>query len=273
MDRSNSFLTNKPDSITTEEVMADFLDAISKIYSNSMLLKGCMALYIHSDLKTNLRKTRDLDFNFFYLEDWEDFCENSFLIATKFSKLKFTYAITKRRGFDKNPSGDSLKFKASKDGQVIEFKIDMNIGGNELSELNSELTRSPINLYSVYGILSDKLKVLSERKLCRRIKDLIDVYYISTTMCIDFKVLVDAILFKYKEEILGNLNPCFVLDLENYDQIKYAYDKYDIGDIKKEDFEVVYAVVVYFVSPVYEFLLDRELCYSSWSKEELLWLR
>ena len=24
---------------------------------------------------------------------------------------------------------------------------------------------------------------------------------------------------------------------------------------------------------VYEFLLDRELCYSSWSKEELLWLR
>ena len=273
MKESKSFTGEIDVDVTVEEIMADFLDAVSRVYSNSMMLKGCMALYIHTDFKTNLRKTRDLDFDFFSLEDWEDFCKNSSLIASKHSKLKFNYTVVSRRGFSKNPNGDSIKFKASNGNRVVEFKIDMNIGNNDFSNLNRKITESPINLYSITGILCDKISVLATRKLCRRIKDIIDVYYICSNFNVDFDLVVASIISKYGEEIQRNLNPCFVLNLENYDNLNHAYSVYDLGDVDKDDFIRVYEKVSMFVSPIYEFLADGKLHYTLWDKGKGLWLR
>lgn len=273
MKKSTSFSGKVSTDISAEEVMLDFLDAVSDVYKNSMMLKGCMALYLHSDNKTNLRQTRDLDFNFFGLSDWEDFCKYSPTLASKFSKLNFKYEITSRRGFAKNPNGDSIKFKATRGSTIVEFKIDMNIGNSDFSRLTNKLTSTSILVYNIYGILSDKLTVLSSKKLCRRIKDLIDVFYISSNFNPDFNTIVKSIQIKYSAEIQKNLNPCFILDLNNYSDLEHAYNVYDMGDVAKEDFKAVYKRSLEFVSPIFEYLEDGKLSYGSWCKESGLWLK
>lgn len=124
-----------------------------------------------------------------------------------------------------------------------------------------------------YGILADKLYVATTKKLCRRIKDLIDIWYISSKFDVDFSILIQTIKELYGNEIKENLNPCFLLDLKNYEFLKHAYDSYDLGDVKKADFSKVYSLSVSFSSPVFEYLADGRLLYDFWDRGDKLWLR
>lgn len=267
---SNSFYRN---SLSLEDVMYDFLDAISSVYHNSMILKGCMCLKIQLDNSNIVRGTRDLDFHFFTRDDWEDFVSNSCSIATIHSKNKITYSITHRRGFKVNPNSDSIKIKACSKSKIFNFKIDMNISDCKDSyEPNSSITNTSININSIYGILSDKLNVLSSRKACRRIKDLLDVYYICKSK--DNLTIKEVYLHLKNKEVLKKSiikDGCYLLIEDNYEELRHAYDRYKINVGEKPNFNTIYEVVYKFCEPIFSRLIIDYDYDCIWSKEELKW--
>ena len=268
---SNSFNRN---SLSLEDVMYDFLDAISTVYHNSMILKGCMCLKIQLNNPNIIRSTRDLDFHFFTKDDWEDFVSNSCNIATVHSKLNIKYRLTGRRGFDKNPNSDSIKIEGVYHDITYDFKIDMNfVNGSEIYELNNYVTDCDININSIYGILSDKLNVLATRKVCRRVKDLLDVYYVCA--CKNNMILSEVFGSLQNKDNLRtfiNNNGCFILREDSYDELEHAYEKYKIVIGLKPDFNEVYNIVYDFVEPVFSRLFISYSYDCTWSKEELKWM-
>ena len=271
----NNFNRNLNDTITVEEAMLDFLDCISPYFKNVMMLKGCMALKINVKFNDDLRGTRDLDMNFATPDYWELFCSNSCRIATTKTKLGVIYRPIKRRGFEKNPNGDSLTINYQlPNGSTDVFKVDMNFGNlTDYFETN-DFTEESIKVYNVYGILSDKLKVLSIQKIRRRIKDLLDVYYIANSTEIDLNELITTINRKYpeiKESLMSET--CFTLNPHNLGSIKQAYSKFEARGVESIDFDEVYDLVFKFSSVIYSEVLGASNKYSRWNPINRLWER
>ncbi|WP_304427942.1 nucleotidyl transferase AbiEii/AbiGii toxin family protein [uncultured Clostridium sp.] len=177
--------TDKP-SLNIKDILKDFLNAIGEDYYNEFVVKGCMALNNHFNYNNlgDARQTRYIDLHYYNREDWENFVKHSSMTSTMNSKLRITYELIWRRGFIKNPNGDSLKFKAvTLSGDIFEFSVDMNFG-NVVDLV--KLEESKLSFYSIPVILSDKLTVLSTRIVCRRIKDLLDIYLISSNFDLSY---------------------------------------------------------------------------------------
>lgn len=159
-------------------------------------------------------------------------------------------------------------------GSTSNFKIDMNFGKLEDYFETNAFTKERIKVYNIYGILSDKLKVLSTQKVRRRIKDLLDVYYLANSTNINLRLLVDALERKYPE-IKSMLleDSCFTLNPTNYSFLEQAYSKFNARGVDRVNFEEVYSVVAKFSSIVYEELLGVPSNYDVWNTKSLMWER
>ena len=75
-------------------------------------------------------------------------------------------------------------------------------------------------------IMIEKLQVLSSIKVCRRVKDLIDVYYLITNFDFDYDEIFD--IMQTKTDLIDSMltDGCFILMDDKRDLIKNAFDKY-----------------------------------------------
>ena len=250
-----------------EIVMEDFLQGIDELVKEKFILKGCMALKRHlpiNNLSMNMRQTADIDFSAVDKESWEDLVNNCAEIATLNSTLGCHYQLLSRRGFDKNPNSDSLKIKYDNGQSSGIFKIDMNVKPGD-SAFYVNMGTTSMKVYSISGILSDKLSVLLSPKLCRRIKDLIDVYYLSNSTIYLLDDLVEG-LKDFESE-------GFILSPGNHDIIRHAYDKYKMDNVDKPRFEEVYIRVLSFIIPIYlkKFKNQNLLNVERWDFESGKW--
>lgn len=273
INKSNSFGESPNiNSYSTQEVIEDFLKSISKSDLNCFAVKGCMALNNHFINKRLpfARMTQDLDLHCYSRENWENFVEESSKIATLNSKIGATYKLISRRGFDKNPNGDSLKYQASfVKGGTIDFKVDMNFG----SDVDIISYDDCISFYSIPVILSDKLTVLATRKICRRIKDLIDIYLI----CSNFDLQYLEICSKIKNRLDStnrsiDLNNLYFLNDGSIEEMKHAFSKYDQSVKMDVSFEELFYKVLDFVSPIYLYLNDNIKVIDFWDSKKGEWL-
>lgn len=94
-------------------------------------------------------------------------------------------------------------------------------------------------------MISDKVCVVSSKKVFRRIKDLIDLYYFSYIFeynCTDIKKNV-----KENKKTIGD----FYELLNNVDEMKHSYEKFRIiGTSYKPDFDIVYKRVIEYIKPL-----------------------
>lgn len=271
MSMLNNF-SKKPNVENFEIVLLDFLEAISNVYKNSMVLKGCMCLKLQLSLDKQIRGTSDLDMHFFTLDDWEDFVNMCCPLANKYSTRGIKYELVSRRGFRKNPNSDSLKFKATlPNGEIYDFKLDMNIGNCNYKDSIVLPNGVSINVNSVLGIMIDKLQVLSSIKVCRRVKDLIDVYYLITNFDFDYDEIFD--IMQTKTDLIDSMltDGCFILMDDKKDLIKNAFDKYQFLNGEKPEFEEVYNLVMQFSETIYGSLCVGRFSSRVWSKEEREW--
>ena len=140
----------------------------------------------------------------------------------------------------------------------------MNIGINSSATvvLDGELDNS-LRVNSIYGILADKLNVMRSKKICRRIKDFMDINCILENMQFDLSELISVYKNIYTLDNT-NVEEVYFLNPKNLDDIGHAYKMYNTASYKKPDFMKTYEFVLEFCSMFYSRLYIN-------GKEKLIW--
>lgn len=99
-------------------------------------------------------------------------------------------------------------------------------------------------------MIADKIVSISSDMIFRRIKDFIDLYYLSQVFEIEKDDIIDAI------EEMGRELGDFQGFLGRKEEIKYSFNKFRFsGDVEKPCFEEVYSAVSDFLQ---EFLIEYD---------------
>ena len=231
--------------ITAEEKL--MYDVMKVIYDSgipisfkgSMVLKACL---LEAGYEEETRHTVDIDAN------WNS--ENS--PSTDQIKDSLQKAIDKcdidlevktlREYGEKRSAGFELIERTTEE---ILFTMDIDVNRPAV----------PTKIYEVEGIrfrgvsplqmIADKVETISTDKVFRRIKDVVDLYYISKVF--DFRVADVLQTLRNSERTLGN----FQGFLHRAEELKLSYDKFRFaGDVNKPSFEEVYRSVKMYIKRI-----------------------
>ena len=240
------------------------LDIIKDFAENcgdyDQILKGGLALsYLYGDNQPSARATVDIDYNFQEEKIWEEFKNNSCIIATNNSKLNLIYELKKAKV---NPNGESLYITWTNKDETSKgkFKIDMNYGDycKSTKKLN-------LNIYAPEMILTDKICVLCSPNIRRRVKDLYDIYLVASHETFELKDL----LFEMKTKLNSRSFKLGKLSLLNYlflSEIEFAYKKLRLMDMPP--FEEICLKVLKFVLPLLDLKSHQNI---SWNPKTFSW--
>ncbi len=225
----------------TEKIMYDVMRALYESgipisFKGSMVLK---AYLLEAGYMEETRHTVDIDANWYSSTppSAEQMIE-SFQSAMTAKKLKINVGIYRMYGEGRSAG---FELKDSTSGEVL---CTMDVDVNDLF--------LPTKLYEINGLcfrgvvpvqmISDKLSVISSGKVLRRIKDVVDMYYISKVIILDYCAVTEALNNSSKR--LGD----FSTFLHCKEELSHAYEKFRFsGDVNKPSFEDVYQEVKGFI--------------------------
>ncbi len=231
--------------ITTEEkLMYDVMKAIydSGIpvnFKGSMVLKACLMEAGYSD---ETRHTVDIDANWY--SDTPPTAEQMVESLQK--------AISK--------SGLDLKvsiYRMYGEGRSAGFELTDSKSGEMLFTVDVDVNRPvpPTKIYEVAGVrfcgvapiqmISDKVAAISTDKVFRRIKDVVDLYYISHVVPFDRAAVLETL--KNSGRMLEGFNGF----LRRPEDLRHSYEKFRFtGAVSKPPFEEVYHSVKAYIKDV-----------------------
>lgn len=231
--------------ITAEEkMMYDVMKAIYESgipvnFKGSMVLKACL---IEAGYPEDTRHTVDIDGN------WNsdtppsaDQMVESLQKAIDKSGIELKISIYRMYG-ESCSAGFNLTDKATDE---ILFTMDFDV--------NRPIP--PTKVYEIEGIrfcgvspiqmIADKTAVVSTDKVFRRIKDVVDLYYLSSVFAFDCKAVNQALINSKRQ--LGDFNGF----LNRTDDLKHSYEKFRFaGGVNKPPFEKVYHAVKTFLAEI-----------------------
>lgn len=208
-------------------------------FKGSMVLKACL---LEAGYNEETRHTVDIDAN--WISDTEPTAEHMVASLQKAlfkSGIDLNVRLYRMYG-EKRSAGFEL-IDASTDDILFTMDVDV----------NRPIT--PTKIYEINGIkfcgvsplqmISDKLSAISTEKVFRRIKDVVDLYYISKV----FEFNTDEIM-----QTLKNSNR----ELDNFDgflhrsnDLKHSYEKFRFaGGVNKPPFDEVYHSVKTYIKSV-----------------------
>lgn len=208
-------------------------------FKGSMVLK---AYLIEAGYQEETRHTVDIDANWY--SDKEISGENMTMSLQKImnaNNIGLNVSMYRMYGVGKSAG---FKFVDKESGEIL-FSMDIDV--NRPS--------TPVKVYEISGItfrgvtplqmIADKTIVLSTDKIFRRVKDLVDLYYISNIMAF-YKDEVMNIVMKSGREF-GD----FDAFLNRKDELIHSYNKFRFnGSVNKIDFDTLYEQVKSFISPI-----------------------
>lgn len=222
------------------EVMKALYDSgIPVSFKGSMVLKACL---MEAGFTDDTRHTVDIDGN------WNsETPPSSGQMVDSFQKALDDHGISLSVGlYRMYGEGRSAGFELkTKDTEEILFTMDIDVNRPVV----------PTQIYEIAGVkfigvapkqmIADKISVISSDKIFRRIKDVVDMYYISQ-------------VFEFNaDEVLKTLNDCG-RKLENFngfinrtEDLRHSYDKFRFsGGVNKPAFEEVYDSVKTFIKDI-----------------------
>ncbi|MDD6352310.1 MAG: nucleotidyl transferase AbiEii/AbiGii toxin family protein [Lachnospiraceae bacterium] len=94
-------------------------------------------------------------------------------------------------------------------------------------------------------MIADKISVISTDKIFRRVKDVVDLYYLSKVFSFDKRLILEVL--KNSERTVGN----FYGFLYRTDDLRHSYDKFRFtGNVNKPPFEEVYSAVKIYIKDI-----------------------
>ena len=228
--------------ITAEEkLMYEVMKAIYESgipisFKGSMVLRACL---MEEGYAQETRHTVDIDGN------WNsDTAPSSEQMLEALQNVLDKSGISlKIRLYRMYGAGRSAGFELV-DSQTEEVIFTMDIDVNR--------PEPPTKIYEVDGfrfrgvapvqMIADKLAVISSDKIFRRIKDVVDLYFISKVYDLDCGKIADTL--KNSERTLGDFNSF----LHREDELKRSYEKFRFdGNLTKPLFDDVYNSVLSFI--------------------------
>lgn len=261
------------DAIGMYNFLLSTANIISKTkYARFFALKGGLVLmskmfeFSRMDL---FRKTSDIDIHCSSKDIWVSFCnECEFILnSSDYAKTnRLTYRLvnirSKSKGLD---TSDSLSFEVSTmSGDIIKFKIDMNIKSDSIVEISFDNILQ-LNTYSEYTMMSDKIVTVSSQKIYRRIKDLYDICVLASLYRFELGKLTRVLKTKHSIELRNLTN---MLKAENMSDIYHAYNSFK-GIINKPDITVIMDIAQKFLCPFYNYIETGLI----WDNRSCLWKR
>lgn len=218
---------------------AIFESGIPISFKGSMVLKACL---IEAGYDEETRHTVDIDAN------WNsdtfptgEQMTNSLQNALEKNNINLDVNIYRMYG-----DGRSAGFELSdKNTGEIYFTMDIDVNRPLAPTKIYEVEEFRFRGVSPYQMIADKLSVVSTDKIFRRIKDLVDLYYISKTF--DF----DKIEILQTLEDSGRTLDTFDGFLHRTEELKHSYDKFRfVGGVNKPPFDEVYEEVKSYIKEV-----------------------
>ena len=228
--------------ITAEEKLmyqvmkAIYESSIPINFKGSMVLKACL---MEAGYTEDTRHTVDIDGN--WNSDTPPTSEQ--MVESLQNALDKNGVDLKVRLYREYGEGRSAGFElVDKETEEVIFTMDIDV--------NRPVP--PTKIYEVEGfrfcgvapvqMIADKLAVISSDKVFRRIKDVVDMYYISKVFEFNAHDVLDAL--RRSQRTLGDYHGF----LRREDELKHSYEKFRFtGDVNKPPFEAVYDTVLMFI--------------------------
>ena len=229
--------------ITVEEELmyrvmkAIYESGIPVSFKGSMVLKACL---LEAGYLNETRHTVDIDAN------WNT--------DTPPSAEQMTESLQKalqKSGIELNVS----LYRMYGEGRSAGFELADQSTGEIFFTMDVDVNRPmpPTKIYEVEGIrfrgvtsvqmIADKLSVISTTKVFRRIKDVVDLYYLSRVFPMNVKDVMEALNISRKK--LGD----FADFLHGTEALKHSYEKFRFeGGVSKPPFEEIYDAVKAYIS-------------------------
>ena len=225
-----------------EKIMIQVILELSKNHA-PVVFKGAMTLKIalqnQKDASVS-RITRDVDGDWIALNT--SMQEMEAILSKAVKAIDDTLTVLSVRSF---AEGKSAGFRVRTAEGTPLFGMDLSVRENPYNTLyfvsfkdESGMIRGAL----LEKMLVDKIRVISTRKVFRRVKDIVDVYILSSSKGIKLEKIQD-ILQEYKND-LGN----FSAFIERKDDLEHAYEKLK-GITNKPSFSEVYTQVKIFLMP------------------------
>ena len=201
-------------------------------FKGSMVLKACL---MEAGFDEDTRHTVDIDAN--WVSDappTADRMVDSLQNAIRKSGIKLDVSIYRMYGEGRS-AGFELKDSAA--GEVIftmDIDVDRPVPPTKIYEINGMrfIGVSPVQM------IADKVAVVSTDKVFRRIKAVVDLYYLSRVFAFDRAAVMQAL--KNSGRTMGDFNGF----RNRHDDLRHSYEKFRFtGDVSKPSFDTVYGTV------------------------------
>ncbi len=228
--------------ITAEEklmykVMKAIYDSdIPVDFKGAMVLKACL---MNAGYTGEIRHTMDIDANW-YSDSPPTVAqmEKSLTDALRKNGIDLSVHLYRMYG-----EGRSAGFELSDpDADEILFTMDMDVNRPAQSTQIYDIAGLRFRGISPMQMLADKISAISTEAVFRRIKDVVDLYYLSQVFELDQSALMSTIINSGRQ--LGN----FYGFLYRLDDLQHAYEKFRFtGEADKPSFNDVYGAVKQYV--------------------------
>lgn len=232
-------MINAEERLMYQVMKAIYDSGIPVSFKGSMVLKACL---LEAGYAEETRHTVDIDAN------W-----NSDIPPSGEQMVKSLQDAITKQGIDLEVS----LFRMYGEGRSAGFELTDRDTGEVLFSMDIDVNR-PVpqtKMYEVDGLhfrgvapaqmFADKISVVSSEKVFRRVKDVVDLYYLSKVFDFDKDTALQALKNSNRE--LGNFHGF----LHRRSELQHSYDKFRFaGDVDKPPFDDVYRAVKRYIKTV-----------------------
>ena len=215
-----------------EVMKAIYESGIPVSFKGSMVLRACL---MEAGYSEEIRHTVDIDAN--WISDVPPSAEQMVeSLQNAITKLGAALDISIFRMYGEGRSA-GFEIKDHSTGESI-FTMDIDVNRPEAATKIYEIGEIRFRGVSSSQMIADKISSISTDIVFRRIKDVIDLYYISKIFEIDRKGIIQTLSTSRRN--LGDFHGF----LHRREDLKHSYDKFRLtGDVNKPPFDEVYLSV------------------------------
>ena len=255
-------------------------------YADNLVLKGGLFIYTLTNFES--RATIDVDFLMRRLpnsiEEIEKIVLDILSVDTGNDFIELTAKAFETISPQRKYTGVSFQIIGKIKNTRTPFSVDLGVGDIIVPKAEKrvipvqldEFTKPEISTYSLESTIAEKFDAMLQRlEMTSRMKDFYDVYYLSNMFDFDGRKLQEAIF-----ETLQNRGTSYSRDSLNQiselanDAEMITKWNYFLRTIKKGklNFGEVIDVMIHFLSPVWQAILDEDELLKKWDKEKREWV-